>query len=96
MVIGQAQLEGKQLVKMARQLERLLARRRRVNAVLVSLERDIRQTRKFLDDLVKPLLRDAGAPLAPALIGECGEAVPDSGPCRLWPGHAGEHDAAGF
>lgn len=42
------------LVRLARGLERMLARRRKIRSQLADLEHDIRTTRKFINDLTSP------------------------------------------
>lgn len=54
--------DRQQLVVLARTLERLLGRRRRLNKKVADLDEQIRQTRKFLNDLTLP---DAGWPTTP-------------------------------
>jgi hypothetical protein len=57
-------IEREALVKAARNLERLLARRRRVLVTLRGLDDELRAERKLLRDLSAPLLADVYAPLA--------------------------------
>lgn len=45
-----------EVVRLARQLERQLARRRRIVKVLDQLDIELRTTRKFLRDLTEPSL----------------------------------------
>lgn len=47
-------IDGNQVVKMARELERLMARRRRQQKKVDDLDERIRVTRKLLRDLVVP------------------------------------------
>jgi len=49
-----------ELVKMARKLERLLARRRALNAKLAVLEQEILTARRFINDLARPFTVESG------------------------------------
>ena len=49
------QTDGNEIVRLARTLERLMARRRREQRRLNELDAAIRTTRKFLRDLVAPM-----------------------------------------
>lgn len=55
----------KEVVRLARQLERLMARRRVAAHKVLELEAQIRETRKFLQELTRPF-----AP-APVLVVPC-------------------------
>lgn len=48
-----------QLVKLARQLERYLARRRKLRAKLAELDSAILTTRRFLNELTRPFAQES-------------------------------------
>jgi hypothetical protein len=58
-----------QLVKLARTLERQLARRRKVIKTLTDIDREIRDTRKFLRDLTEPDASEVYKPADDAPVG---------------------------
>lgn len=49
-----------QIVKLARELERALARLRKARARLEELEQHVRTTRKLLNDLTRPFAPEVG------------------------------------
>lgn len=59
------QVDGTEVVKLARQLERLMARRRRQQKKLDDLDEAIRTTRKLLRDLTAPMASDQAFGLLP-------------------------------
>ena len=62
--------EKQELVTMARELERLLARRRKLAKKIADLDETIRTKKKFLRDLVQPDMVDVyGLPMGGGEVG---------------------------